>query len=280
MQTEKSKAICLRVGLGLVLGLITAMALIDASITSKFESSLSRHYSIVNIRLNLTNEMLNSMTVISQESRTILLLADSGAKQESYRRIEKARVKCDEAFANLKSMENDSNAQALLARLGNALNDYNIPSDTQSAPGLLPGTAKIDEMLKEVVRYQEEHHKMILDQIIKDYHRWHMYMLLFEGITLVSVAWIAILFARSRAHPERKPTAAADKLSPGEVIIKSEASTTNEMELPAFTAQKKAPVDPDIDTPIQSDEDILTKNLRAIIKTGSGSGVRPLHPPR
>lgn len=295
MKTEKTNTIIyLGIGFGLVLALITVLVLIDAGKTSKFENSLSHLYSINHTSSNLTHEMINSMAVISQETRTILLLEDPEAKQESYRRIEKARVKCDEAFANLKNMEDNADGQALLARLGNALNDYNIPNDILSGPALaggndkalpqasLPGTEKINEALKEVVRYQENYHKMVFEETIKDYRRWHMFMLLLGGLTLATGAMTAFLFARSQVQPEKKHTALADNLSPEAANTEAEAATSNDMKIPSPNikgAQKKDAVDPKTDTSMQSDEDIVEKNLRAILKTGASSGVRPLRPP-
>ena len=286
----------LGLGFGLVLVLMMALALVGASDMSKIEGSLDHIYSMNNVKINLANEMMNSMDVISREIRTVLLLENIGAKQESYEKIQDAQKKYGDSFDKLKNIEKNAEGQALLAKLEDVLNDAESSNNKVIELGLanktgeaipllinetLPGMAKTTEALQEVVKYQEGQSKLRFDEAVSAYNRAYLLMFLLGGIALVLGVLIAFFIARSITNPVRKLTAMAEKIALGDVSVEIEANTNDEMGMlsqsfnkmaenikgSAIAAQKVAAGELDVEVKVQSDHDILGKNLSAMVKT-------------
>ncbi len=286
----------LGLGFGLVLTLMIALTITGVGNMGKIEGSLDHIYSHYNAKINLANEMMNSMDVISQEIRTVLLLEDTGAKQESYNRIQDARKKYGEAFEKLKNMEGNAEGQAMLAKLQNVISDAKSANDKVLELGMvnktaeaipllakesLPGMAKISEALEEVVQYQKDLSKIRFDEAVDAYNKARMLMFLLGGIALALGVLIAFFIARSVSNPVRKLTAMADKLALGNVNVEIEANTNDEIGMlsrsfktmaenikgSAIAAQKVAAGDLDVEVKIQSDNDILGNNLSTMVKT-------------
>ncbi|MFZ5645358.1 MAG: methyl-accepting chemotaxis protein [Bacillota bacterium] len=286
----------LGLGFGLVLALMIALLLIGAGNMSSIKGNLENIYSINNVKINLAHEMRNSMDVISQQILTIPLLEDNGAKQESYKKVEDARKKYGEAFDKLKKMEMDAEGQALLARLESVISSAKSSNNKVIELGLankngeavpllikesLPGMDKINESLKEVVRFQEDQSKLRFDEAVSAYNRAFMFMILLGGIALALGVFTALFIARSIANPVKKLTAIADKLAIGDVNVEIEANSKDEIGMlshsfktmaenikgSAMAAQKVAAGDMNVEIIIKSENDILGKNLSVMVKT-------------
>jgi Signal transduction histidine kinase involved in nitrogen fixation and metabolism regulation len=286
----------LGLGFGLVLALMIALAITGLENMGRIQGDMDHIYNNNNAKINLANEMMNSMDVISRELPTLLLLQDAGAKQNSYSGIQEAREKYGQAFDKLKNMENSPEGKTLLDKAQNAISDaassnnkvieLGMANQTVEAIPLLinesiPGMTKISEALQEVVNFQKDQSKLSFDGSVKAYHQARLLMFLLGGIALGLGVLIAFFIARSVSNPVRKLTAMADKLALGDVNIEIEASSNDEIGMlsrsfktmaenikgSAVTAQKVAAGELDVEVKVQSDKDLLGNNLGAMVKT-------------
>jgi len=222
----------LGMGFGLVLVLLVVLTLVGNRSMGKIHNDLKQIYNINFISMELAYDMLDSMAVISRETRTILLLEDFDAKQESINKIEAARSKYNRDFAELKKMDTTTEGKALLANVEKAIETVKPYNDKVVKLGLagnnaeavsvivkdvIPGMAKIEDSLKDIVNYQKERSELRYNEAAQVYSSTRMFMFITGGITIalgILISWLITFFImRSITQPLKTAVDVAEQIA-------------------------------------------------------------------
>jgi len=222
----------LGLGFGLVLVLLVISTLVGNRSMGKIQDEMNQIYNVNVVSMELAYDMLDSMAIISRETRTILLLEDFNAKQESSSKIEEARARYNKDFASLKELDNTVEGKALLANVENAIDSGKISNDKVVSLGLagksaeavseinrdaMPGMAKIEDSLKKVVNYQEERSKTRFNEAANEYTRTRLFMLIAGGTAIllgILISWLITFFiTRSITNPLKTAVGVAEQIA-------------------------------------------------------------------
>lgn len=222
----------LGMGFGLILILLVISTLVGNRSMGKIQGDMNQIYNVNVVSMELAYDMLDSMAVISRETRTILLLEDVNAKQEPSSKIEEARAMYNKDFAKLKEMDNTVEGKALLANVEKAIESAKISNDKVVNLGLagknaeavsvitkeaMPGMARIEELLKNVVNYQEERSKVRFNEAAQLYARTRLFMLINGGIAIILgifISWlITFIITRSITNPLKIAVDVAEQIA-------------------------------------------------------------------
>ncbi|MDF9409183.1 methyl-accepting chemotaxis protein [Pelotomaculum isophthalicicum JI] len=222
----------LGLGFGLILILLVISTLVGNSSMGKIQGDMNQIYNTNVVSMELAYDMLDSMAVISRETRSIILLEDSNAKQDSSNKIEEARARYNKDFAKLREMDNTVEGKALLANVEKAIESGKLSNDKVVTLGLagnnaeavsvinkeaMPGMARIEDSLKNVVNYQEERSKARFNEAAQLYARTRLFMLINSGIAIILgifISWlITFIITRSITNPLKIAVDVAEQIA-------------------------------------------------------------------
>lgn len=221
-------------GFGLVLLLLVTLTLVGNNSMMKIHNDLDYIFNESNVKIELANDMLNSMAIISCEMRTILVLKDNTAKLESKKRIEDAREKYREAFDKIKKIENTIEGKTLLSNIeaaiesakaiNNKVIDLGLANKNAEALPILinetiPGMAKIEKSLEKLLTFQEEQSKLHFNEAIKAHTSTRILVFLIGGIAIVLGALISFFITRSITHPLNAVVGVAEQISSRDLTV-------------------------------------------------------------
>ncbi|OPX93286.1 MAG: Frizzy aggregation protein FrzCD [Pelotomaculum sp. PtaB.Bin104] len=222
----------LGLGFGLILILLVISTLVGNSSMGKIQGDMNQIYNVNVVSMELAYDMLDSMAVISRETRSILLLEDINAKQDSSNKIEEARARYNKDFAKLKEMDNTVEGKSLLANVEKAIESGKLSNDKVVTLGLagknaeavsvvnkeaMPGMARIEDSLKSVVNYQEERSKARFNEAAQLYARTRLFMLITSGAAIILgifISWlITFIITRSITNPLKTAVNVAEQIA-------------------------------------------------------------------
>jgi len=218
----------LGMGFGLVLILLVILTMVGNRSMGKIQGDMNQIFNVNFVSMGLAYDMLDSMAVISRETRTILLLEDFDAKQESINKIEAARSKYNRDFAELKGLDNTVEGKALLANVEKAIEtakpfndkvvslalaDKNTEAASVITRDAIPGMAKIEDSLKYVVDYQKERSKLRYNEAAQVYASTRMFTFITGGIAIALGILISFFITRSITQPLKAVVDVAEQIA-------------------------------------------------------------------
>jgi methyl-accepting chemotaxis protein len=236
-------AMRLALGFGAVLVLMIGLTLSGVHSTSQINSALDRILSDNVEKLIISEELGDSIHVVTRVMRTMLILDDESAKKTEYRKIEAARAKYGEAFERLEKSPTTEAGRAVQRKIKEAqqaarpLNDKVIElalaNRKAEAVDLLlkqaaPATQRWQEVIDEYIARQKSRNKQEEQEAERIYANalWTMYSM--AGGALVLAVLIGWLITRSITRPLNQAMRVAQAVAKGDLTQRITADSRDE----------------------------------------------------
>jgi len=234
-----------RLGLGfgavlvLLVGLVTIGLVYMGGIQGRLESVISDN----NHKIRLSNEMVKSTYIESNAIRTTALLADPGAKQLEYKKIEAARAGYNAAWEVLAKTLASDEGKAIRERIAAAhdaarpLNDkvieLGLANQADEATEKLlfeagPATQRWLDTLQENIDRQGRVIKKVEEEALAAYTQARMLMFALGGLAVVLGTLIAWFITRSITRPLQQAVVVASAVAQGDLTQRIEVKSTDE----------------------------------------------------
>ena len=233
----------LTMGFVAVLALMVGLSYIGINGMAAVQSRLDEIVKDNMYKLELINEMSESVHIVSRVMRTMALLDDPVAKAAERKKIDQARQKYNESFEALEKTSASEKGKAIRAKIkglasdARPLNDKFLELDAagkqNEALKLLmseagPAVTKWQEALDENAGLQKENTKLDYALAEKEYESANRLMLGLSGGAIVLGALIAWLLTRSITRPLNEAVQITNRLAEGDLTVKVNATTKDE----------------------------------------------------
>ena len=233
----------LGLGFGLVLALLAGVAGLGLSSMSQESKTLDNIVNNNVYKMNLVQDMSESVHIVSRVIRTLVLLQDDAALERESKKIEDAREKYNTSAAALEKTEANEVGKAIRARMKEArltarpLNDKIIElakahQDAEAIQMLLnvagPATTKWQEALDEAIEIQKEINKKDLAAADQVASSAHILMLALTGLAMLLGAIVAWFITRSITRPINQAVKIAQTVAAGDLTSRIEVHSTDE----------------------------------------------------
>jgi len=230
-------------GFAIVLALMLILTGIGISNMSKIEDNLNNVVHHTLRKMELLQEMSDSVHIVSSMMRTAVILNDVAEINVEYKKIEEARARYDTAFAALekmpaseagKALRNKIREQGDLARpLNNKVIELAKENHDAEATALLmksagPATEKWQGALHEDIALLKETNEKETVVAHQAYTTARLLMFIFTGIALVLGALLAWLVTRSITRPIQDAVKVAKTVAAGDLSSRIEVTSKDE----------------------------------------------------
>jgi len=230
-------------GFAIVLALMLILTGIGISNMSKIEDNLNNVVHHTLRKMELLQEMSDSVHIVSSMMRTAVILNDVAEINVEYKKIEEARARYDTAFAALekmpaseagKALRNKIREQGDLARpLNNKVIELAKENHDAEATALLmksagPATEKWQGALHEDIALLKETNEKETVVAHQAYTTARLLMFIFTGIALAMGAFLAWLVTRSITHPIQNAVKVAKTVAAGDLSSRIEVTSKDE----------------------------------------------------
>jgi methyl-accepting chemotaxis protein len=243
----KNMKIAMRLGManGVLLLILAGLIWISIANMGKIQANLERIVTVNNERIELANDMNDSLMEISINLRNVLIDNKAEKRLEYAKRITDWRTKYGEALKKVTELtsKDDVKGHQLLAKV-NALAELGRPLNIKVLELAQAGKdAEAIEILnrdarpairawlngvQEVVGHSKERNKIRYEQAVAAYQQARNLMFGLGGLALALAAVITYLLARSITLPLMQAVEVADRLSQGDLTMVVQAHSTDE----------------------------------------------------
>jgi len=194
-------------------------------------------------KLNLVQDMSESVHIVSRVVRTIVLLHDEATFKAEMQKIEEARARYNAAVETLEKTPASDAGKAIRAKMKEArlaarpLTDRVIElakanKDAEALDMLMkqagPATQKWQDALDEYVHYQNESTKKDVASADQDYAQSRNIMFILTGVALVLGGLISWLLTRSITRPINEAVKVAQAVAEGDLTQRIEVKSGDE----------------------------------------------------
>jgi methyl-accepting chemotaxis protein len=230
-------------GFAAVLLLIIVLAVIGISGMDEIEERLDSIVQENVYQTKLLNDISKSILVITQVTRTLMLLDDPQVIAQERKKVDLARQKYSESLKALENTESTDEGNTLRRKFKEAINtarplnnqvfELALAKKNAEAVKLLmqeagPATQKILDLLDECIALQERITRQDYAVAQQKYQAVRQMMLLLAGAALLVATLIAWRLTRSITLPLSQAVAVANRLSEGDLSCQIESTTKDE----------------------------------------------------
>jgi methyl-accepting chemotaxis protein len=230
-------------GFAVVLLLMTALAAVGINSMATIEQRLENIVNINIYKTKIINTMSESIRIVTESQRTMLLLKDPVAIATERKKFDQGRQNYNEAFEALLKTPATEKGQALRAKLKElALNarpltnkvlDLNAAGKVDLAVKALveeaaPAVQKWQDLLDEALVIQEEGNRQDFDAAQQEYVSANKSMLTLAGIAVLLGALTAWGLTRSVTRPLAEAVQVANRLAEGDLTVKIATTSKDE----------------------------------------------------
>ena len=234
-----------RLGLGFAAVLVIMMGLTAIGIMSmgKIKGELDKVVNENVYKMNLLQDMSESIHIVSRVARTLIILTDDNAMQVEKKKMDEARKQYDKAWEALQNTPADEKGKAFRAKIVEArinvrpINDKLIElalaNKNEAAATILvkesmPATQKWQDALDNNIEFQKEKNKNEVEEAaaISERARNLMYILTLAALAMGSaVAW---LITRSITSPINEAVKIAQTIASGDLTSRIDVKSKDE----------------------------------------------------
>jgi methyl-accepting chemotaxis protein len=234
----------LGLGFGLVFALMIAIIMIGIVQMREINDKLERIVNVNNLQVDLTNDMLDSVHVVSRVIRSITLLEDNTAESQEKKKMDEARQKYDEAASKLEKLVSTDEGKAILAKISlaceksrdinNKIVEMAMAGKRSEATGTLmtesnPEMQKWRDNLRELGSYAHERTTMRYEEAKKSYVRAFTLMAATGGAAVLLGLLIAFLITRSITSPVANLLRVANVVASGDLTSEIAVNSGDEI---------------------------------------------------
>ncbi len=241
----KNMKIGMRLGLGfgLVFVLMIVLIILGIQKMGEIQNKLDRIVKVNNLRVNLANQMLDEVHIVSRVVRTVALLDDMDRKQGEKKKIDDSRAKYDEATKKLEEQIVTPEGKAMFAKInelkakGRAANgkvmDLAMANKKDEAVKVLMGESgpvvrEWRQSLRDFAKLQMERTTTRYEEARQAYESARTLMFIVGGfailIGIISAYWIT----RTIVGPITEAVGVANALAKGDLTISVESKSNDE----------------------------------------------------
>ncbi len=233
----------LGLGFGLVLVLMTVLAILGLSSMNRIQQHLDEIANSTMVKIRLANSMRDSIQASATAVRNVALLVDEDGMEVEAQRVASARKKYDESAQQFAGMSGDEAGKALLAKIDQARKltvpgvdkVFALAKDNKNAEGTLVWRAEVRsqekgwfEALDDMVQLQEKTAAAAVAIAQSAYQGARLMVLLLAGSALVLGVFTAYAVTRSITRPLGEAVGVAEALAKGDLTQKIEAKSKDE----------------------------------------------------
>ncbi len=224
----------LGLGFGAVTIFMAALLFIGTSSMGRIQDHLERIVKINNARMEYSNYISGRTREISISLRNILLVTDSGKRQEQIKAMGDNGTKRDEALKQVDGMtpKDDTKGREAIEKvqaaaetvkpLNNKVVELAIANKNGEAVDLMnrearPAVRKLIEASDELSNYQKLRNEERYEEAVKSYKNAILSMFIIGGIAIVLAVIISVLITRSIVLPLHKGIEVAGKIAEGDL---------------------------------------------------------------
>ena len=241
----KNMKIGMRLGLGfgLVFILMIVMIFMGIQKMGEIQYKLDRIVKVNNLRVNLANQMLDEVHIVSRVIRTVALLDDVNKKNAERKKIDESRAKYDEASKKLEEQIVTPEGKTLFAKIndlktrGRAANGRVLEAATankkEEAARLLldesgPIVKEWRQTLRDFAKLQVDRTNARYDEAKKAYDNAKMLMFIIGGVAILLGIIVAYWITRTIVGPITEAMGVANSLAQGDLTITVESKSKDE----------------------------------------------------
>ncbi|HBA54141.1 MAG TPA: methyl-accepting chemotaxis protein [Syntrophorhabdus aromaticivorans] len=294
----KDMKIGLRLGLGfgLVVAIMLAAILIGMQSSRTVSNSLDHIVNVNNAKVAHANNISRAIQGIIDGMQSLILAKDSSDTDNAKKTLTRAREEYAKSFEEIAKLEKDEKGKALIDDIKSVITTAKPVNDKLVE---LIGTKKIAEAntlflqkskpfnmqiisaVDKMVKYQEEQNEIGYREAVKIYNRGRIINIFLMLAAIAASIATAIFITRSITRPLGIAVDISRRLSKGDVDIAVETDSHDETGMlldtmremvanqrnVALAAERIAQGDLKVDIEVRSDDDLLGKNLKGMVKT-------------
>ncbi|GBF34767.1 methyl-accepting chemotaxis protein I [Desulfocucumis palustris] len=235
-----------RLGLGfaLVFALMTVIIAIGVVQMRAINDKLERIVNVNNLQVDLANDMMDSVHVVSRVIRSITLLEDNASRQQELARIEETRKQYDQAEAELEKLVSTDEGRAILAKtseyqertreINNKIVDLAVSGKQAEATAALmaesdPEMQKWRDGLRELESYADGRTKMRYDEAKESYKKAFTQMLATGGTAILLGLLVAFFITRGITGPVADLVRVAEVAASGDLTSEIAVNSRDEI---------------------------------------------------
>lgn len=233
----------LGLGFGLVFLLMIVMIFMGIQKMGEIQYKLDRIVKVNNLRVNLANQMLDEVHIVSRVIRTVALLDDVNKKNAERKKIDESRAKYDEASKKLEEQIVTPEGKTLFAKIndlktrGRSANgkvlDAAMANKKEEAARLLlddsgPIVKEWRQTLRDFAKLQVDRTNARYEEAKKAYDNAKMLMFIIGGVAILLGIIVAYWITRTIVGPITEAMGVANSLAQGDLTITVESKSKDE----------------------------------------------------
>ncbi len=283
-------------GFGIIVLLMVALTVIGVSGLVSMKGKLDGIVNLNNARIEYGNRLMLAVDDIILNQPELITSRSAAKKEEVKGKIERSRAEYKEALDNLERLldtqkekelvgtikqmiadAKESNNRMMELSLSDRMNEALAVYSSQARP---MGT-KVRQACEEFVNLQQKLNRTRYEETIATYAFVKNLLIIIAGVAVLLGISVAYLLTRMITTPLLHLVEATDKLAAGDVNVTIKANTDDEIGTlsrsfermvgnirnSAVALEKIALGDWNIDLEVRSDNDLLNKNLHAMVAT-------------
>ncbi|WPC67876.1 methyl-accepting chemotaxis protein [Rhodoferax ferrireducens] len=233
----------LTLGFAMVLLLMAALAVVGIRGMSTVHDSLNDMVQDNMVKIQLNNDMADSIHIISRVIRTIVLLKDQSQIAQERKKIDQARQKYNESFDALDKTSTNEKDKAIRAKIkaqatdARVLNDKVLAldadgKDDEAVKMLLteagPATSKWQDLLDENITFVGQNTKDDIEFAKTTYDSAFKLMVTLATVAVALGVLVAWFLTRSITVPVNQALNVANRLAEGDLTVRIDAVSKDE----------------------------------------------------
>ncbi|OPY79357.1 MAG: Methyl-accepting chemotaxis protein II [Syntrophorhabdus sp. PtaU1.Bin153] len=286
----------LGLGFGLVVVIMLVAIVIGMKSSSTVSNNLNRIVNVNNTKLAHANNISRAIQGIIDGMQSLLLAKGSSDAENAKKMLTQARQEYAKSFEEIARLEQEEKGKTLIADIKSIIavakpvNDKLVElieaKKIAEANALFlqkskPYNMQIISAVDKLVRYQEEQNEIKYREAVKTYSRGRNINIFLMLVAIGASVAVAIFITKSITRPLNVAVDISRRLSKGDVDIAVETDgsdetgmlfdamremVTNQKKI-ALAAERVARGDFEIDIEVRSDDDVLGKNLKGMVRT-------------
>jgi methyl-accepting chemotaxis protein len=203
-------------GFALVLMLMVALLSVGLYQMKQINDKLDRIVNVNNVKVVMSNNMMDSIRIVTKAMRTVALLEDNSAKTKELEIIDGARAKYNESAAQYEKLINLEEEKGLFANAIKAHEEIQSVDDSILRLAMannhadavkelmekgVPAETKLIAAIQDLNNYSLERSKIRYDEALQNYEKGRLTMLMLGGAAIILGFVIALGIARSVTGP-------------------------------------------------------------------------------
>ena len=289
----------LGIGFGILTALLAVLTVYSIGSMSSIGTRLERIAGEGNTKIRMANTINRAIDDVLLNVVALTTSENAAIVQKAKEEISKARATLNESIKELASLDKSAKGRELMEQaqkdlaIGKEINDRLIQllekNKKKEATDLYfgaarPSSAKVQEVFARVARYQEEENEKAHKEAMSTYAGARNLLIAIGIIAILFAGVVALYLTGSIRKPLAKLIAAMDKLALGNVNVSLETGGKDEMgcwplsfgnmieniKASARAAERVAAGDLNVEIQVRSENDVLGKNLFAMVTTLKG----------